>query len=70
MTDKTQMPEGTRVTVRRDNGHIVKTVTRSKPWMVSGRYWLVLVEGISGGYSLERGDPITVEQMHFGQGQP
>lgn len=47
-------PIGTPVTVRRDNGEILQTITRSSPWKIGGHTWVILVEGISGGYALER----------------
>lgn len=56
--DKKTMPVGTPVRVRRDNGEVLETVTRSEPWLMGGRYWMVLVKGITGGYSLDRVDPL------------
>ncbi len=46
-------PEGTPVTVTRDNGETLETVTRSVAWSMCGSA-VVMVKGISGCYSLER----------------
>jgi outer membrane lipoprotein SlyB len=48
------MKNGTPVEVRRDDGDILRTVTRSEPWQLPGGQWIVLVEGIRGGYALDR----------------
>lgn len=50
----TQIPEGTKVYVRKDDGSEVETVTTSRPWQLGHGDWVVKVEGISGGYDLER----------------
>lgn len=50
-------PVGTAVNVRKDNGDIFRTVTRSAAWVMGGHTAMVLVEGISGGYMLERVTP-------------
>lgn len=59
-------PIGTPVTVRRDNGELLETVTQSAPWKLSAparRHppsgpqngdWVILVGGIVGAYALER----------------
>ncbi len=49
-------PVGASVTVRRDNGDTLHTQTRSEAWML-GRRGVVLVDGISGCYTLERMTP-------------
>jgi hypothetical protein len=46
-------PIGTPVTVTKDHGDQVDTATRSAPWKL-GDTWVILVEGISGGYALAR----------------
>lgn len=51
-------PEGTPVIVRRDDGSEFATRTRSKPWDLCGTP-VVLLEGISGGYALERVRPAS-----------
>ncbi len=47
------VPEGTPVTVRKDDGTILETKTRSIPWLLGG-VAVIMVEGIAGGYALER----------------
>lgn len=47
-------PIGTDVDVRKDDGSIFKTKTRSQPWRLGHGEAVILVEGISGGYALER----------------
>jgi hypothetical protein len=47
-------PIGTPVTVRKDDGKLFETVTRSKPWALGHGQKVILVEGIAGGYMLER----------------
>lgn len=50
-------PIGLPVIVTRDDGTTLKTVTRSEPWLMGGHSWMVMVEGIAGGYSVARVDP-------------
>ena len=45
---------GTPCTVELDSGDIVATKTRSEAWMLSGHTAVVMLEGISGAYALER----------------
>ncbi len=47
-------PEGSAVTVTKDDGSKLKTVTRSAAWVLGGHTPVILVVGISGGYSLTR----------------
>lgn len=47
-------PEGTKVTVRRDNGSIHEGQTRSMPWVLGNDSAVILVTGISGCYRLDR----------------
>jgi hypothetical protein len=49
----TRWPIGTPVTVTKDDGSELATVTRSGPWKLNVT-WMILVEGISGGYALAR----------------
>lgn len=56
--DAWKYPEGTPVTVRKDNGTVVETKTTSIPWMLCGTA-VIMVDGISGGYSLERVSPVS-----------
>ena len=57
-------PEGTDVTVLKDSGEIVTTKTRSKAYMLGassshpGHTPVILVNGISGCYALDRIRPI------------
>ena len=51
-----KMKSGTPVNVRLDDGSIWKTKTRSEPWQL-GHAWVVLLEGRTGGYLLERVTP-------------
>lgn len=53
MIDPNNLPIGTPVVVTRDNGSLVFTQTRGSPWQDRDR-WLVEVDGITGGYALER----------------
>lgn len=45
---------GTHVKVRRDDGSVLDTTTRSKPWRLNERTWVVCVVGIAGAYKLQR----------------
>lgn len=49
-----QHPVGTACTVELDSGEIRATKTRSEAWMLSGHTAVVMVDGISGAYALER----------------
>lgn len=51
-------PSGTPVEVTRDNGSILTTKTRSEAWVMGEHSCVVMVDGISGGYLLERVRPV------------
>jgi len=48
-----QYPEGTPVKVRRDNGEVFKTVTRSEAWVDVNGIQVIMVKGIAGYYRLD-----------------
>lgn len=48
---------GMPVIVTKDDGTKLKTKTRSEPWLMGGHSWVVMVEGISGGYAIMRVEP-------------
>lgn len=50
-------PEGTRVTVTRDDGSTFKTATKSLAWPLGDGTPVVMLQGISGGYLLNRVQP-------------
>lgn len=52
-------PIGTPVTLRKDNGETVKTITRSAASVLSGHSAVIFVEGVSGCYLLDRVSPLT-----------
>lgn len=54
LVDAWTHPEGTSVTVRKDDGSIIDTKTRSGAWMLGGHSAVIMLDGISGCYSLER----------------
>jgi len=56
-------PVGQKVSVRKDDGSGVITVTRSKAEVLSGHSAVIWLEGISGCYLLNRVTPI-VEATH------
>lgn len=45
---------GQPVVVKRDDGSLWYTKTRSEAWDIGGGYPVVLLEGKSGGYALSR----------------
>src|SRR5947209_145698 len=45
---------GAAVAVLLDDGSVKETVTRSEAWLMGGHSAVVMVEGISGAYSLHR----------------
>lgn len=47
-------PEGTDVVVTKDDRTELRTKTRSIPWLLGGHTAVIMVEGIAGGYALER----------------
>ena len=57
-------PVGRAVIVRRDDGTESQSKTRSEAWVMGGHSAVVLVDGIAGGYSIERVTP-----CHAGQPQ-
>lgn len=50
-------PVGTEVRVMRDFGGPVFTKTRSEAWMLGGHTAVIMLEDISGAYSLDRCKP-------------
>lgn len=48
------VPEGTPVIVTKDGGEKFPTKTRSIPWLLGGHTAVIMVDGISGAYSLSR----------------
>lgn len=51
-------PVGTRVRVRLDGGRLMQSVTKSVAWVLGECSPVVMVEGISGCYSLNRIKPL------------
>lgn len=51
-------PVGTDVIVTKDLGDEVRTKTRSAAWVLSGHSAVIMVDGISGCYALERVRPV------------
>lgn len=49
-----EWPPGTPCTLVKDFGEAIETRTRSKAWTLGHGAAVVLVDGISGGYALER----------------
>lgn len=47
-------PEGLRVTVKRDNGKTLKTVTTCEAFLLDGAHAMIRVEGIPGNVRLGR----------------
>jgi hypothetical protein len=45
---------GLDVDVRRDDGSVLQTFTRSVPWQLGHGQWVVKVDGIAGGYDVTR----------------
>jgi hypothetical protein len=53
LIDAWKHPVGTAVVVTKDDGRYVRTTTRGAPWLM-GDVAVIMLEGISGGYALER----------------
>lgn len=51
------IPEGSEVFVTRDDDSVQQTKTRSEAWLLGCGIPVVKVEGITGGYRLERVRP-------------
>lgn len=54
-------PVGQRVTLRKDGGEGVVTVTRSKAEVLSGHSAVIWLEGVAGCYLLDRVTPLVGE---------
>jgi len=54
-------PIGARVTVRKDDGTTTATTTRSAAWVAGGHSAVILLDGISGYYLLDRVSPARAE---------
>ena len=59
-------PVGTRVSVRRDDGTVTRTKTRSRAWVLAGVCPVVMVEGIRGAYLLSRVSPAAEDRANEG----
>jgi hypothetical protein len=49
---------GMKVSVRKDDGFSMVTVTTSAPWQLGHGAWVVKVDGVSGGYDCARVSPV------------
>jgi hypothetical protein len=56
------VPVGSAVYVRKDNGDIQQTATRSEAWVMGGHTAVVLLEGVSGAYLLSRVTPVDIQK--------
>jgi hypothetical protein len=54
------MPARTPVVVTMDDGTKWHTFTRSEPWQLAGGTWVVSLVGKTGGYLLDRVEPVKV----------
>ena len=54
----THRPIGTSVAVKMDDDSTCLTKTRSEAWLMGGHTAMICVDGISGGYMLERVRPV------------
>ena len=59
---------GTEVLVRRDDGSVLRTVTRSRAWVLAGVCPVVLVDGIRGAYLLSRVSPAAAAEDRANEG--
>ncbi len=48
------VPFGTEVDVKRDDGTVTRTKTRSEPWLLGHGAAVIKVDGITGCYLLDR----------------
>jgi hypothetical protein len=48
------VPVGTAVVVTKDRGEQFPTTTRSAPWILGGDTAVIMLDGISGCYALDR----------------
>lgn len=64
----TEWPTGSQAVVTDDFGNEWNTITKSQPWRACG-HTLILIEGIYGGYDLERVKirPWDPTLRHFGE---
>lgn len=53
----TANPVGTAVTLKRDNGQIMDTKTRSTAYVSDAGYPVIFLEGVTGYYLLDRVSP-------------
>lgn len=54
---------GVEVDVKKDDGTIQRTRTRSEAWLMGGHTAIILLKGISGGYMLERVCVVAAEEV-------
>jgi hypothetical protein len=59
-------PIGTKVRVRKDNGDVLSTTTRTKAEVLSGHTAVIWVSDIRGCYLLDRVTPDSALRLHEG----
>lgn len=57
LVDAWTLPEGALVIVRRDDGSETNTTTCSAPWLFGGHTAVIMLDGISECYALDRVRP-------------
>lgn len=43
-----------------DDGKVTLRTVTSEPWQLGGHTWVIMLDGISGAYALERCKPVKV----------
>jgi hypothetical protein len=56
-------PVGQRVTLTKDSGHVIETITRSEAEVASSGHAVIWLVGISGYYLLSRVKPVCVQSV-------
>ena len=49
-----QLPNGSHVSLKKDDGTIIVTKTRSDPFLMGTDHLVVLLDGISGAYPIDK----------------
>lgn len=56
---KTKMKVGTHVNVTKDDGSIFRSTVKFAPWRLGHGQWVIGINGIAGGYDLNRVEKIA-----------
>lgn len=61
MKNKINIKVGSKVRVTKDDGSIFESTVKYAPWQLGHGQWVIGVNGIAGGYALERVEEVKMD---------